>query len=215
MHLPPSGQSHVHPFVSTGGGFVDLVYPPQSMYVLIDERHPGRPSMSDTMDIIALVPVSDTFELKDYFQIQTAKGKNKNPSLTVKFQDFQFKSTLACTYYGVEGHTVPRLIMCVDEDQVPKFSYTDLYVGLTRVKDPDHIRCISFRSAIRNRAYLQNLEVNAYVESYFTGVPAETIIGKRTARKVSRTLLPKIIIIITISTCSGPTRIQKRPLVIP
>ena len=171
--------------------------------------------MSDTMDIIALVPVSDTFELKDYFQIQTAKGKNKNPSLTVKFQDFQFKSTLACTYYGVEGHTVPRLIMCVDEDQVPKFSYTDLYVGLTRVKDPDHIRCISFRSAIRNRAYLQNLEVNAYVESYFTGVPAETITGKRTARKVSRNLLPKIIIIIIISTCGGPTRIQKHPLVIP
>jgi hypothetical protein len=160
------------------------------MYVKADERHPGRPSMSDTMDIIALVPVSHKFELKDYFELETAKGKRKSPCLTVKYEDFHFKSTMACTYYGVQGHTVPRLIMCVDDDQVPALTYTDLYVGLTRVKDPDHIRCISFRSAIRNRTYLQKLEAKPHVESFFTSVPTDTIISKRRAAKAASRKAP-------------------------
>jgi hypothetical protein len=153
------------------------------MYVKIDEDFPQRPSMSDTMDIIALVPVRQTFELKHYFHVETAKGKKKNPSLTVKYQDFYFKSTMACTYYGIQGHTVPRLIMCMDKDQMPPFTYTDMYVGLTRVADPKHIRCISFQQSTDNRTMLQNLEAEPHVESFFTEIPVEQIINARLATK--------------------------------
>ena len=77
------------------------------------------------------------------------------------FYDFGIDLAFALTYYKVQGLTLDRVILDMDTTVMPKINVAAIYVGLSRVRRGDHIRCLPTSNDCR--LALNRLEFRTYL----------------------------------------------------
>jgi len=152
---------------ATPGQVITLSEPPLAVHVRIDRRHgpvtnAGESSQFNPEESIIpgapVIPLVKRANRKLFVRLKNAE---------IKYESFAYDLAFAVTYYKLQGSTLPKVILDLNDHPSKQVDMASLYVGLSRVRSAGDIRVLPWRSLGETFAHLTSLTHNPAVRQWW------------------------------------------------